>query len=219
MVIERKSIVWPPEEYLANHRNEHNLSEYFFEALRSHGDELSDSLYQLSVEEVSLHGKRDRDVADIARTIASDIASHAYQARLSGGIGRSSPIPWNFRAVRESDRDESTPTRGIGVVVCGSTDYHDPDAFRRERALANDGFRVEFGRQASAAAEKFCDYSDCLRLLLVQFFGESEFGPTDEEIKTIVVSSQRPKEIDQIWVADEKWVSAYDSEIEWVRVT
>ncbi|MCY3934375.1 MAG: hypothetical protein OXG09_00025 [Chloroflexi bacterium] len=219
IVIERKSIVWPPGKHLANHRNEHNLSEYLSEALRSHGDDFSDSLYQLSVQEVSLHGKRDRDVAAIARTIASDIASHADEARSFGGIGRSSPIPWNFRAVHESERDETTPTRGIGVIVCGSIDYHDPAAFRRKRESANDGFREEFGRQASAAAEKFSDYSDCLRSLLVQFFGDPEFGPTDEEIKKIVVSSQRPKDIDQVWVADEKWVSADDYEIEWVHLT
>ena len=54
---------------------------------------------------------------------------------------------------------------------------------------------------------------------MVQFFGDPEFGPTDEEIKTIVVSSQWPKDIDQVWVADEKWVSADDYEIEWVRLT
>lgn len=219
MVIERKSIVWPPEEHLPNHRNEHNLSEYFSEFLRSHGDDFSDSLYQLSVQETSLHGKRDRDVAAIARTIASDIASHTDQAKLPGGIGRSLPIPWNFRPLREWERDDATPTRGIEVVIVGSTEDQDYAEYCRKHAAAIDGFCEEFDRQAGAASRKFSDYSDCLRLLLVQFFGDPEFGPTDEEIKTIVVSSQRPRNIDQVWVADEKWVSAFDYEIEWVRVT
>ncbi|MCY4115227.1 MAG: hypothetical protein OXG33_15025 [Chloroflexi bacterium] len=218
MVIERKSIVWPPEEHLANHRNEHNLSEYFSEALRSYGDAFSKSLYQLSVRESSLHGRMDRDVAAIASSIAGDIASHADEARSYGGLARSSPIPWNFRPLRKWERDEATPTRGIEVVIVGSTEDRDHAEICRKQAVAIDGFCEEFDRQARAASRKFSDYSNCLRFLLVQFFGDPEFGPTDEEIKTIVASSQLPRNIDQVWVADEKWVSADDYEIKWVRI-
>jgi len=219
MVIERKSIVWPPEDYLSNHRNEHRLSEHFSEALWSHGDAFSKSLYQLSVRDTSLHGRTYRDVAAIARSIAGVIASHTDEARSDGGLTRLSPIPWNFRPLREWERDESTPTRGIRVVIVGSTEDQNYAEFCRKQAAAIDGFCEEFERQVRAASRKFSDYSDCLRLLLVQFFGDIEFGPTDEEIRAIVIGSQLLKDINQVWVADKNWISEDDYELEWVRIT
>ncbi len=218
IVIERKSIVWPPEEHLSNHSNEHHLLGYFAAELRSQGDDFRDSLYLLSVQATSLAGRADRDIAATAGDIARIVSSDPDKAKSTHGIARSSPIAWNFRAAREWERDETTPTRGIGILIDESTEYDDSAEFLRRRASALSGFSEEFDRQARSAARKFSDYTECLRLLLVQFFGDIELGPTEDEIKSMIVGSQLPEGIDQVWVADKNWVSAYNFEVQWVRM-
>ena len=116
IVIERKSVVWPPEHF-AGHRNEHDLLHTFVGALCSRSDPFSDDVYQLVVNAISLAGRSKRDVHGVATRIADVVLAHQGEARSSGGIARAEPIPWRFRPVPSCERDESVPTRGIGIVV------------------------------------------------------------------------------------------------------
>ena len=47
VVIERKTVVWPRDEYFSDHRNEHDLLDMFLDRVRSHGNPFTDSVYQL----------------------------------------------------------------------------------------------------------------------------------------------------------------------------
>ena len=85
----------------------------------------------------------------------------------------------------------------------------------REFGRAKSGYAEQFQRSAVAAAKKFKKYGDCQKFLLVQFCGPIPFK--DEDMAAIVQSAQLPETIDQVWVAREEWVNAWDYEIAWER--
>lgn len=58
IVVERKSVVWPRDEYFSDHRTEHDLYDLFLEIVRSNGNAFTDSAYQLTVNAKSLKGKK-----------------------------------------------------------------------------------------------------------------------------------------------------------------
>lgn len=107
---------------------------------------------------------------------------------------------------------------GVGVTIFGRDPLEDASGFLKQCEVANAGYREEFQRAAGAAGRKFTDHSDCQRLFLVQFFGETWSGPTDEEIKAIVATAPIPQSIDQVWVADHHWTSIDSYEVEWARL-
>ena len=79
IVIERKSIVWP-SDYLSDHRNEHHLQECISDLL---SDVFNDSLYQLTVHEEFLKGKKNREVREIAKQIACVVKDSQTEAKIS----------------------------------------------------------------------------------------------------------------------------------------
>ncbi len=208
IVVEHKSVIWPPK-HMSDHSNEHYLCERICHLL---GDQFKDSVYQLIVNAGSLKGKRKREVGGLAEQIAQVVLSNETKAKSQRGIGDLKPTPWRFRSLSPYEKNETVPETGIGLKV------RLPLETFQSVEIAKSGYGEEFERLATDAAEKFVDYADHLRLLLVQFYGDSSFTLGDEDVIEIIQSAQVPEIIDQVWLAQQNWVGENDYEIAWERV-
>ena len=215
IAIERKSIAWPQRGHLAHRRKEERLAERFVDAVRTGDGAFDNSSYRLVVGEDSLRERDIRAVESAAESIGSEVASRLDEAKPHGGLAGTEPFNWDFGPLPAWERDDTTPVSGVGVTILGRDPLEDASAFLRHREVTTAGYREEFQRAARAAGRKFADYSGCRRLFLVQFFGDTWSGPTDEEFKEIVAAAPIPEGIDQVWVADHRWTSIDSYEIEW----
>ena len=218
IVIERKSVVWPREEYFSDHRNEHDLHDLFLDRIHSLGNPFTDSAYQLTVNARSLKGKKKREVGRFAEQIADIVLSDPITAKAPRGIGSREPIPWRFRPLSRGERDETVPETGIGLVVWEEAEPSEPSEVRERIETAKAGYASEFERSAQAAAEKFAKYSHCQKLFLVQFCGHGSAWLQDEDIVEIIKSAPLPEVIDQVWLACPEWVSEYEHEVTWEHI-
>ena len=214
IVIECKSVVWPAD-YFRNHDNEHHIEDRLFKSL---DDTFRDAAYQLTISEDSLSGKKQSEVAQYAELIAREISSRQTDAK-SHGIGNSEPIPWSLRPLGPHEIDEGDPTTGIRFVTLG------PDTFGRDHSellqefeAAKVGYAEEFQRTLERAAPKFDEYADCLKMLLVSFCGECSRIMSEDDVLEIIESATLPHLIDQVWLAQENWVSEHNYEIAWLQV-
>lgn len=218
IAIERKSVAWPPRGHLAHQRKEERLAELFVEAAAVCEGAFGDATYRLAVSEDSLRGRTLREVESAAESIGSAVASRLREATSHGGLAGTEPFVWHFGPLPAWERDETTPVSGVGVTILGRDPLEDAASFVRASEETNAGYRDEFQRAARAAGRKLANHSDCQGLFLVQFFGDTWSGPTDEEIREIVAAAPIPKSIDQVWVADHHWTSADSYEVEWRRL-
>ena len=114
--------------------------------------------------------------------------------------------------------DEPIKANGIRSLVNVESKWDlELTEFRQNREIALAGFAERFGREADRAGQKYGEYANCEKLLVVQFFGESD-SVIDEEIVEIIKESQVPNQIDQVWLTGREWVSADDYELAWERV-
>ena len=170
VVIEHKSVVWPPM-HLCDHNNEHHLLDTFMNRIRSQGNPFTDSAYQLIVTAESLKGKRKREIVRLAEQIAHFVLSEQNTAKSPKGTGNQYPIPWYFRPLSLQEKEDYDPDTGIRLNVRVGLGYSQPFESLQEVEIVRSGYADVFDRMAKAAAEKFVKYSDCERLFLVQFFG------------------------------------------------
>ena len=213
MVIERKCVAWPPD-YFFNHSNEDEIFKRVVERLRG---EFSDSLYQLTVKKESLSGKRKREVIDIAAHVARVVLKNPVRSKSEYGIGSQQPIPWRFRPLSFYERDESMPDSGVEVVIESGWDWSDLSQISTKREVAKAGYSGELSRLAKDAEKKFADYTGCLKILLVEFYGDESSWIGDDDFIGIIQSAQLPEVIDQVWVARQECVSENGYEIAWQR--
>ena len=218
IVLERKSVVWPRNRYLSDHHNEHHLLDHFVSRLDLLGNPFGDSVYHLNLNAESLKGKSKKEINKFAEQIADIVLLGEIEAKSRPGIGNPDPIPWRFRPLSSEEIDETVPQNGIGIQVWGGEEPSEPSEIRLGIQKAKSGYTKEFECSARTAAEKFVEYDCCLKLLLVQFYGDSSIMLVDEDIIQIIRSAQLPEMIDQVWVARPEWVSQYDYEIAWERV-
>ena len=215
IVIERKSIVWPPgKTYMADHHKSHQLLEDFVRRFSQRANPFTGSAYQLSVSAMDLEGKRKEQVASIAEQIADVALSNPVEAQSRRGVGGREPIPWRFRLLSPEESDSNT---GIGIDVL-VRDFGEPWESPQQLEEERLGYSEEFGRWAEEAAEKFARYPDHRKLFLVQFFGEVSADLEDEELIEIVRSAHLPETIDEVWVARMEWVNLDEFEIAWDHV-
>ena len=217
IVIERKSIVWPPM-HLSDHQNEHQLWKCVHDLIANQFD---DYLYQLTVWEDSLAGKKAREVRELAKKIAQVILANQIAAKSPNGTGNQEPIPWQFRPLSPNERDETMPETGFGIYVKGESvgmmSETPADINQRVQELKA-GYVESLKETLEDAAEKFEKYNDCLKLLLVQFFGKGSLLLSDQDIVEIIASADLPELIDQVWLAQQEWVSLHDYRIAWKHV-
>ena len=215
IVIERKSIVWPPgREYLADHHKSHQLLADFVRRLNLRDNPFTESPYQLTVKARDLKGKGQRQVARYAAELADMVLSNPTNAKSERGIANSDPIKWCFRALSPDEIDETIPGTGIGIEVWEDELSESGD----NRIRIEEGYAKEFNRWTENAAEKFAQYAHCRKLFLVQFFGDSSAWLGDQEIVEMIEAAHLPKMIDEVWVARQEWVSLNDYEIAWEHI-
>ena len=197
------------------------MNNYLFECFRnSLGIAFNDSLYQLTVADVSLIGKKKQEIRELAKQIASIVKSNQNGAKSQYGVVSHSPIPWSFRPLSVYERDETMPATGVGVSVSGEIEgiwTEGQSDISRESEIAKVGYADAFDKVAKDAAEKFTKYADSLKLLLVQFFGNSSSILREDDIVEIIQSAKLPEMIDQVWLADQEWVNLNEYEIVWKR--
>lgn len=214
MVIERKAVVWP-SMFQRDHSKEHNFPRDVADFVR---EQFSDRLYEFSFCADDLKGESQRQVRGFAKEISNLIILNCAQAKSPGGIRSRSPVPWGFRPLGSNEVDDAHQARGVRSCCKASSQCDlSPLECSQDRKLALEGFADRFNREASKAAQKFDDFTDCLKLLVVQFFGDSDHA-TDEDIVGIITASQLPKQIDQVWLTGREWVSLDDHELVWERV-
>ena len=135
-----------------------------------------------------------------------------------GEMGSRKPIRWRFRPLEPYEIEEPNPGNGVrsSVILWSSWDLG-PVESRHNRKTALEGFAERFGREANKAGKKYDEYPNCQKLLVVQFFGESD-SVTDEDIIEIIKAAQIPNQIDQVWLTGGGWVGLDDYEFAWKRV-
>ena len=215
IVIERKAVVWP-RDYFSNHANMHDFLKLFNAVM---DDRFKDPLYQLTITPDSLRGKTKKQIKDDAERLAGIVKANQMSAKSSGGISQDEPTWWRFRPLATSEKDYFTPDAGVGINVVESVwSIWSSDNSQEDYEVVKAGYSGEFERTASAAVEKFTNYADHLKLLLVQFHGEGDSVLDDEDEIDIIQSAKLPIGIDQVWLARHDWVNAYDFEVAWERV-
>ena len=213
IVIERKSVAWPPK-YLPSHSNEHHLFQCVTSAL---GDTFRDGAYELTVRWDYLKEKSKKEVTHIADQIIREVLSNTTHAKTQRGVDGKVPAPWNFRLLGPDDLNDSKSWVGVRVSITEPMVFDGPSTMCEDSNEAKIGYMREFEQAAKAAAAKFAEYPDCLKLFLVQFHGDTSYLE-DDDIITIIKSVQLPDMVDQVWLAAHDWVGEDDCEVVWNRV-
>ncbi len=137
--------------------------------------------------------------------------------RGSAAIGDDRPFPWRFGRVSEQSREENASETGVGVHVHSSNDLDDDPqgAVRRvEEAYAETKKVLE--QRLAEGALKFVTYPNCLRVVVLEFYGDRSLLDEDDS-KRMLAEVELPALIDEVWVAQHDWISAWDYEIGYER--
>ena len=213
IVIERKAVVWPAT-FQRDHSKEHYLPIRISSLL---GENFRDSIYQLELYAEDLKGKNLRQVEGFAKQIAQHIGSSCERAKSVRGIRGRQPVRWAFRALGRFEIDQPSSSTGFQSSVIDRGWDFEPRGRSSSRARALEGFVERLDREVNRASRKFDEYADCHKLVVVQFFGESDCV-MDEDIIDIAKAVRLPNQIDQVWLTGRKWVSLNDYELAWERV-
>ena len=214
IVIEHKSIVWPPD-YFSDHHNEHLLGD---RVRRTLGTFFADSAYGLEVYESSLKSKTKKEIEKIAEQIARVIMSDSSLAKTNKGVSGTEPIPWRFHALSPMEREDAGLKTGFVTTTSSASSSDGLSDILSGDEDAKAGYRSQFERAAANASEKFDGYSHCLKFLLVQFHGDDYFTVDEEHLIEIIRSAEMPETIDQVWLAEPEWVNDDEIELTWRHV-
>ena len=217
MVIERKAIVWPPN-YFSDHRKEDDLFRHFKKKLQLAGNPFTDSTYVLTVKDTYLKGQHNKQIEGFGRRIADIVLCDVAAAKTSFGIKKRDPIPWWFRPLPPQRKDDAGSDSGILYEIYLDSKLSNLTDSLESTEVAKSGYAKELQRCAFAADQKFVQFTDCVKVFLVQFCGDDLDLLDEEDVKDIVRTAKLPESIDQVWVAYDNWVSELDHEIAWARV-
>lgn len=201
MVIERKSIVWPPN-YIHRHRLEHDFAESIW--TKTHG-RFDDSAYKLTLNSREFDVLSRKVIQEAGQEIG-DIVSRLNPTNLP--VRSLKPIKWSFRKAHPGEEDDGR--KGIIVVHEQSMTLEDTDD-----ADARVGTSTEMRAQLEAAAAKFEGYSHCQRLVLLDFYGTDLW---EDDIPVLLEGIAVPTVIDEVWRTIRDWVSADDYQIGYERI-
>ncbi|MDE2966129.1 MAG: hypothetical protein OXS30_01395 [Chloroflexota bacterium] len=217
IVIERKSVVWPPD-YLSDHRNMHDLRAMVESRIAHLPGLLSEDIYQLRVHSSSLDKKKQTEIERIAEGIAGTVVARESAARRRKGLSDHLPIPWWFGPVPDWDREETTPKRGLGIYVEGPLLPRPGYDYAKERRRAVDGVSQELAKRIEKASQQLRLYPGRLRMLMLQFVAEPDTPLCDDDFVGSVQAATLPDGIDQVWVADQEFYNADEYEVVWKRL-
>lgn len=203
MVIERKAIVWP-RNYLKYHRSEHDFSDSFTPQV---SPLFQDDTYLLEISTKHLRGNK-AYLQDLAKQIAKMVIAQQAQIMETGATYSSRPIRWRFRQVQEHERDSDTPEKGVGIAWLSENKNDEAEKAQQGISVIIDDFLNE-------ASLKFTDYPDCLRILVLEAYGDLN---EDNVVEQSVQKAVLPQNVDQIWLAEPTWISDIDFEVAYRQV-
>jgi hypothetical protein len=201
MVIERKSIVWPPN-YIHRHRLGHDFAELIW--TKTHGL-FRDAAYILTL------NSREFDLLSrkVILEAGQEIADIIGRLEPTGPPVRSAkPIKWSFRKAQPGEEEDDR--RGIIVTHMQPMTFDDTDD-----ADARKGTSLQMEAQLEAAAAKFDTYSRCQRLVLLDFYGTDLL---EDDIPALLGGLTVPIVIDEVWRSVRDWISADDYQIGYERI-
>jgi hypothetical protein len=194
MVIERK--VFPfPYSHIREHQLWHEFSNKIFEKLSGI---FSDNLYVFEIKDVDMPTSK-REMLKLVDTITSDVLKHERELKASEEVfldGADDPNPWRFFRVSDIDREDAPIECGVGVRLMNSLKFHDIQQINDSISLV----QSEFSKIIERSVPKFENYSDCIRILILEphtnvlNFLSDIFNPAIQFL-------EMPRNIDQIWFA------------------
>jgi hypothetical protein len=200
MVIERKSVVWPPD-YILKHNNEHSFAETVWKATSGW---YNDACYELIVFAEQMEELDSKTVNAIANEISSRLAHLDSSGIPTRG---NSPVDWVFC---RADTQEHGDRRGIVVSYQRRATFKD---FLEDNAREGTASAIE--KELSAAALKFVSYSDARRVVLLDFYGTKLW---EQDIPPLMLTLTVPSNIDEVWMSKRDWVSEEEFEIGYERL-
>jgi hypothetical protein len=200
MVIERKSVVWPPS-YIQRHKNGHNFAEAIWKII---GERYRDACYELSVSGKQLDAIDSRQIKRMAHEVAATILELPSS---SLPVQRSVPIGWRFR---RANPDEHDGRAGIAVVQSDSMGFEE---FDNESAKVGTAAAME--AELSAAVLKFDSYTEARKVVLLDFYGDEL---SEDDVPPLLERIAVPDNIDEIWMTGRDWVSEDEFEIVYMRI-
>jgi len=213
MVIERKAIVWP-YDYFKYHRTEHDFAEGIYAKLNPH---FTEGAYALEVNASSLRGNK-AQINKMCDNITDAIIKNKNQAR-TVGIQSKTPIPWIFRPISKDECDDNIPQNGVGVITIGNSIFDDDITnFKNIKQKTISEVSNKLDELLLACEKKFSQYTDCLKIVVLEFYGTQAEILDDEDVIRIITEVHMPSAIDQVWVARPEWISEYDWKITFDRV-
>ena len=200
MVIERKSVVWPPG-YVRNEETFHLLADLISESAKGW---YLDGLYKVSVDAEQLGLLNKKSATKFARSIGATL-SKLVPTDLP--MRWFTPINWSFRRI---DSHEHGDRKGICVESVQNVSLED---WVPERAIA--GTTLALREQLENASRKFLAYQDKCKLVLLDFFIDEL---SEDAIPSMIESIAVPANIDEIWRTKQVWISEDDFEIGYERI-
>jgi hypothetical protein len=201
MVIERKSVVWPPY-FILRRQNENDFANVIWQQIK---DRFQDDCYELTVSAGELDNLDNRSVKQIALEIGSVLVAR----RSSTSMRSQTPVPWDFR--RANSYDDSGTRRGVVVIhqgpMMGLEDFNLDDAIV--------GTAAAMERELAEAATKFVGYEAARKVVLLDFYGDEL---CEDDVPPLLSRIVFPKTIDEIWMTKQVWVSEDDFEIGFERL-
>ncbi len=224
MVIELKTIAWNGSTYFREEANWHLFGDLLLNALSSTFEEGPLRQHVLTIHASSIEGKAKRDITKIADQIITLVKTHLPKNKETVFLEGHRPIPWVLYPHPPYDDSDD---RGLVIDSQGESEGLDPftGAFhglsKEEKKLQLEGYTLELEKAAKNAADKFSHYSDCMKILLVQFYGRNGYigtGVNNEDLLKITKEAKMHPTIDQVWVAQYDW-DEYDNKIlSWLYV-
>jgi hypothetical protein len=200
MVIESKSVVWPPH-YILRHENEHAFADTIWEVTKGC---YVGGCWELVVSGKEMDRLDNRPVRKIARSIGSSLVSLKSSDQPVRSL---SPVNWVFRKAGGHEHGEH---RGI---VVSYQDGMSPEDFCNDEAKAGTASAIQDA--VVAAAAKFEKYQHVRRVVLLDFYGRDL---DEEDIPPLMTGIEIPETVDEIWMSRRDWVSAEDFEIGYQRL-
>ena len=192
MVIERKTIEWPPN-HIRNHNLWHKFNEFLEEELAGR---INDDIYVLETYD-SDYKLSKRDIFAAAKSIARDILENYHDLPAGYEICDDEPLKWKFFRA-EVERLDAPYEHGILFRAIHSHRRY-TDA---ERAEMRTQLSLRIGKLMQSAARKFMDYEMCLRALVLEPYTGLLSVRYDDFFTALQSIAEIPAEIDQIWLVD-----------------
>ncbi|MFM6038401.1 MAG: hypothetical protein ACKPEO_22185 [Sphaerospermopsis kisseleviana] len=198
MVIECKKIVYP-ENYYQQHRHIHEFFNYFkigFEAdLKS---TLPQDFYVLHINEITLYQYPKRELERLAQEIIFYIKNNVDKFLTTEMISIEDPIHCCFRfdVNTENEWNNILDKTKAELRLYYERTWEYGKELEAEKVIAE-----QLDKYSNNTKEKFKQYTDCIKIFILEICGISVYIPQPKAIIEIIKNSAIPQIADQIWLA------------------